>query len=57
MLIFVFMAWDADLKKLQQQVKDLGCEAILGNITKILETQFNPVYFNGSFNSSFPLNP
>lgn len=52
-LIFVFMAWDADIKALQEKVNKLGCEAILGNLTKIIGGHINTNYFN----SSVPLSP
>lgn len=52
-LIFVFMAWDADIKALQEKVNKLGCEAILGNLTKIIGGQINTSYFN----ASVPLSP
>ena len=52
-LIFVFMAWDADIKALNERVKNLGCEPILGNLTRIIGGQINTSYFN----SSVPLSP
>jgi succinate dehydrogenase hydrophobic anchor subunit len=52
-LIFVFMAWDADIKALQEKVNKLGCEAIIANLSRIIGAQINTSYFN----SSVPLSP
>lgn len=54
-LIFVFLAWDADLKALQEKINKLGCEAILGNLTKLMGGNINPFYFNYTNVTSLPI--